>query len=98
MSLLYAVIFRAEAWRLFRGEAEIASFSRPDLAADAARHLAQTLSASGFGVELVVQDSFGELRTERFAPRDHSVPAPDALEVGPGEDAWRAEPPTVSVH
>ena len=96
MSLLYAVIFRAEAWRLFRGEAEIASFSRSDLAADAARHLAETLSASGFGVELVVQDSFGELRTERFAARDHLTIPPMSLDDA--ADAWFAEPPSPSVH
>jgi hypothetical protein len=98
MSLLYAVIFRAEAWRLLRGESEIASFSRPDLAADAARHLAQTLSASGFGVELVVQDSFGELRTERFAAREPLGSEPKPGQAGPGADAWFADPPSPSLH
>ena len=67
MDLVYAVIFRADAWRLFRADVEIASFNSFDLAARAARRVAITMSESGFPTELLLQNRFGELRSERFA-------------------------------
>jgi hypothetical protein len=73
MGLQYAVVFNADAWRLFRGGSEMASFSSYDGAARAARRLALALSGSGFSVELLLQAPFGELRSEHFAGR---VPAP----------------------
>ena len=78
MSVRYAVLLKAGAWRLFRGEAEIAAFPRQELAASSARRVARIISASGFSVELLLQDRFGELRSEHYAGRNDAWRAPAA--------------------
>jgi hypothetical protein len=76
MDIVYAVIFQADAWRLFRGGAEIASFTTVERAERAGRRAAAMMSGFGFETELLLQDRFGELLSERFAGPPE-LPRPD---------------------
>ena len=91
MGLIYAVIFSAGEWRLFRGGAQLASFPSLGEAERAGRRAAETMSGCGFATELLLQDRFGELRSEQFAGAAESCPA------GP-HDQTTAQGAELSVH
>lgn len=67
MTLQYAVIQKADAWALFRGEVELVSFPGFEQASKVGRSVALAMSSRGAPVQLLLQDSFGELRPEWFA-------------------------------
>ena len=97
MNLQYAVIFKIDAWRLFKGDVEMASFSSFDLAARIARSISRTMAERGCSVELLLQDRFGELRSERFAARNR--PSSSSVDAASrSEMTWFAGPGAANVH
>ena len=66
MTLRYVVLQKSDAWALFRGDVELASFSAFEQAVSRARSVALVMSSEVGPVQLLLQDRFGELRPEWF--------------------------------
>ena len=79
MKLRYAIIRRKNAWILFRGDVELVSFPNLGQASHRARSLAMEMSLENGPVELLVQDAFGELRSESYADGALVLAAPAPL-------------------
>ena len=69
MTLRYVVLQKSDAWALFRGDVELASFSAFEQAVSRARSVALVMSSEVGPVQLLLQDRFGELTPEWFESR-----------------------------